>query len=216
MDGVLPPLARRIREDVGKDFGPDLVAHDLGHLDRVWRLARTIRAEEGGDLEVIGAAAYLHDLHRLAEHQGAPAEDPRALVRAVLARAGARQATVEPVLACVAAVGRHTFAGHELGALSPEARIVRDADQLDALGAVGLARAFMFGGRLGEPLWIEGVEPAAVYAPGRATSVVHHVREKLLRLREDMLTEPGRALAEERHAYTAGFLERLEREWAAG
>ena len=81
---------------------------------------------------------------------------------------------------------------------------------------MGLARAFMFGGRLGEPLWVEGVEPAAVYEPGRATSVVHHFHEKLLRLREDMLTSAGRAIAEERHAYTAGFVERLERELAAG
>jgi uncharacterized protein len=120
---------------------------------------------------------------------------------------------LDAVLECVAFTRRHSFAGHALGEPSVEAMVVRDADNLDALGAVGIARAFMYGGALAEPMWIPELPVADRYEPGRSRSVVHHFHEKLLRLRDDMLTPTARRQAAERHAFLEEFLDRFLSEW---
>jgi len=211
-------LAARLRAAVAADFGPENVAHDLGHLDRVCRLALEIAREEGGDREVLVAAAYLHDQHRVLERERGHrvgAGDAEERVRAVLARTGFPSERAPEVLAAVAHSSRYGFAGHPLGAPAIEAVVLRDADNLDAMGAVGIARAFMYGGHLGTPPWLPGVPIARTYVPGRGTSVVHHFHEKLLRLREEMTTPTAARLAHERHAVMVGFLAALERELAA-
>ena len=95
--------------------------------------------------------------------------------------------------------------------MSVEQRIVRDADMLDALDAVGIARAFMFGGRLGEPLW--ATEPISdTFQPGHTASIVHHFHEKLLYLHREMLTDEGRRIAIERTQFMLGYLDALREE----
>ena len=86
---------------------------------------------------------------------------------------------------------------------------MRDADALDAVGAVGIARAFMYGGMKKEPLWDSDSSFSSVYTPGATVSVVHHFHEKLLKLSQDMATETGRKLAERRHKFLALYLEQL-------
>lgn len=209
-------LAHRLREQVAGSFGPERVAHDLSHLDRVHGLALALCEREGGDRRVIAAGAYLHDLHRLLEVAGGTRATADRVERAVwheLRAAGAPAAVEGPVLECVAFASKHSFAGHDLGKPSLEARIVRDADNLDAIGAVGAARALMYGGHLGERLWAPEEPWADVYVPGQATSVLHHFHEKLLRLRDDMLTPTARAWGEERHAFLETFVQRLQGEW---
>jgi uncharacterized protein len=94
-----------------------------------------------------------------------------------------------------------------------EEAILHDADTLDALGAVGIARAFMFGGLLQEPLWRSDVEISSTYQRGSTASVIHHFYEKLLRLRDDMATVTGKDLATRRHDYMVAFLAQLSDEW---
>ncbi|MGI4815826.1 MAG: HD domain-containing protein [Janthinobacterium lividum] len=89
-----------------------------------------------------------------------------------------------------------------------EAKIVRDADILDALGAVGIARAFMFGGFLGEPIWTQASIQAR-FVPGKSHSVVAHFFEKLLNLDAEMCTDMGKRLARERCAYMRAFIRQL-------
>ncbi len=214
----MPQLADRLRAEVADDFGPENVAHDLGHLDRVSSLALRIAREEGGDPEVLVAAAYLHDQHRVLERErghrvGAADAEPR--VRAVLARVGFPPERERAVLEAIAHSSRYSFSGHDLGAPGVEAVVLRDADNLDAMGAIGIARAFMYGGHLGSPPWLPGVPVAETYVPGRGTSVVHHFHEKLLRLRGEMTTATAARLADERHEVMLGFLAALERELAA-
>lgn len=94
---------------------------------------------------------------------------------------------------------------------------VRDADMLDAIGAVGIARAFMFGGFLGEPMWIRGgnnLEGVKIFSHAKTTSVVHHFHEKLLEIEFEMLTPQGRMLAAERLDYMKEFIKKLMSEIA--
>ena len=210
-------LVARLRAHVAPDFGPENVGHDLGHLDRVWGGCRLIAASEGGDREILAAAAYLHDLHRALERRTGTPMRPQATadhVRAALAEVGFPATKADGVLACVHASGTHSFATDPESIDGLEPAILKDADNLDAMGAVGIARACMFGAALGEPLLDPEVGYAGTYSPGRTRSIVHHFHEKLLRLEADMQTETGLRLARDRHAYMVAFLEHLEEEIA--
>lgn len=212
-------LVAALRAEVQADFDEDGTGHDLSHLDRVYGLAEQLRLREGGDPLVLAAASYVHDLHRVVERR-AGTYDARVertlideLIDKTLRATSFPSALVPEVCDCVAFTDRYSFSGHDLEAPSIEAWILRDADNLDAMGAIGIARAFMFGGALREPIWADDVEPSEVYEAGTTTSVVHHFHEKLLRLKDDMLTASGRELAEERHQFMVLFLDELKREW---
>jgi uncharacterized protein len=212
-------LVAALRVEVQADFDEDGTGHDLSHLDRVYGLAEHLRLKEGGDPLVLAAASYVHDFHRVVEHKAGSydAHVERTtiddLIQKALGAVDFPGALIPHVCDCVAFTDRYSFSGHALESPSIEARILRDADNLDALGAIGVARAFMFGGALREPIWIAGVEPSDIYEAGKTTSVVHHFHEKLLRLKDDMLTASGRELAEERHEFMVLFLDELKREW---
>jgi len=188
-------------------------AHDVHHLRRVWRSARKIAAAEpGADLLVLLAAAYLHDL------VNQPKDSP---LRAQASRLSAQAAG--PLLegmgldagrawAAAHAIEAHSYsAGIEPRSL--EARILQDADRLEALGAIGLARCFYTGGKMGTALW-EAEDPlgrSGRVLDDRAFSV-DHFPLKLLRLPELMTTAEGRRLARRRTRVLALFLGELERE----
>jgi len=207
--------AGRIRGYVEADFGPENVAHDLGHLDRVWRNCEMIAEEHGGDLDVLAAASYLHDLHRALERRSNAIIRPRetgGLVRHALQELSFPQERIGLAVACVQASGAHSFAAEPERVDGLEPAILKDADNLDALGAIGVARALMFGASLGEPLFLEEQEYAGSYVPGQTHSIVHHFHEKLLKLKDDMHTAVGQRLAVERHEFMLRFLGQLEAE----
>lgn len=215
---------RRLRDVVAADMADADVAHDLGHLDRVAGLAARLAVREGRDGFVAAVAAYVHDHHRAAEvrlgRTVAPVEC-RAEARDALRRAGIEQALWEPVLDAVEATGRYTFSAasqwsdpEPAGAAAAIAACLHDADMLDAMGATGIARAFAYGGAIGEPLWDPEVPPSTEgYRSGRTGSVVAHFHEKLLRLRGELRTAAGREMGERRHAALEEFLRRFRDEW---
>ncbi len=179
-------------------------AHDLAHLDRVWRNALAI-ADDQADMAVLLAASYLHDLINL------PKNDPN---RHLASRRSAQES--EPILqelgfsdtqiqATQHAIEAHSFSAN-IPPRTPEARILRDADRLDALGAIGIARTFAVAGALGRDLY----DPEDPFAVSRDLDdlnfSIDHWKVKLLSLPDDMLTEAGHALAQERRAQMLEFL----------
>lgn len=184
-------------------------AHDLGHLERVWANARRIAADEGGaDLQVLEAATWLHDLINL------PKSDPDR-ARASQLSAKAAVAFLEGIgfpahkLAAVAhAITAHSFSAG-IAPQSPEARILQDADRLDALGAVGLARLFMVAAQIGAAI-ADPVDPMARHRPlDDRRFALDHLETKLLRLPDTMQTAAGRAMAAERAEWMMSFRTRL-------
>ena len=191
--------------------GADAV-HDFDHVLRVLALAERIARAEGADLEIVRAAALLHDVGReQAEAQGVDhAEFAARRAREILA--GQPPDKVEAVAQAIAA---HRFrAGPTPATL--EAQVLFDADKLDAIGAIGVARAFAYGGAHGQRLWapLESVDLARWQTAGDDAehTPVHEFVVKLSRLKERLFTPTGRAIAEERHAYMAAFYARLEAE----
>jgi uncharacterized protein len=173
---------------------------------RVLALAERLALAEGADLEIVHAAALLHDVARSlpeVEHARAGAETARRLL------AGQPPDRVEAVAHAIEA---HRFRRGPAPA-TLEARVLHDADKLDAIGAIGVARAFAYGGLHGQRLW---AEVPADYRETPETqdqhTPVHEYHLKLTRIRERLLTESARALAQARHAFMVEFYERLEEE----
>lgn len=193
--------------------GSDSV-HDFAHVLRVLRLAERLAEAEGADLEVVRAAALLHDISRPEDEAGgaeANAETDHAMLAARAARdilAGADPAFVDAVAHCIEA---HRFRN----AVEPqtvEARVLFDADKLDAIGAVGVARAFAYGALLGQPLWgkvPEGYKPGE---PGETHTAHHEYHFKLKQIKDRLTTESGRRLAEGRHRFMEAFYEQMAAE----
>lgn len=192
-------------------------SHDWSHVERVWENARAIAAaEDGADVEVVELAALLHDIADWKFHDGDLNAGPTA-ARAWLAEIAAPAELTDQVVDIVARV---SFKGAGVPDDMPtlEGRIVQDADRLDALGAIGIARAFAYGGHRGRPLY-DPDEPAVAHGSAAeymaaTSSTVNHFHEKLLLLADRMHTDGGRRIAAARHAYMVGFLEQLNGELA--
>jgi uncharacterized protein len=194
-------------------YGPNDAVHDFDHVLRVLALAERIGRAEGADEEIVRAAALLHDV-------GRARADVEGLDHAVLGAVQAREILAGQPPAKVKAVARAIAAHRYRTAPEPEtleARVLFDADKLDAIGAVGIARAFAYGGARGQRLWapIASVDAARWKEEGDDPNIhtpVHEFVVKLSRLKGLLFTSTGRAIAEERHAFMVRFFERMDAE----
>ena len=183
-------------------------SHDFAHIERVLKNAEEILTEEpSANGDVVCLAVYLHDIED-AKYQSATNPSVAEILQAI----GASKDLAQAVIACIDSV---SFSGGNAKDLtSIEGAIVRDADRLDAIGAIGIARTFAFGGARGRKLY-DASETArdqmseAEYRDKKTASVTHFY-EKLLLLKDLMVTKEGKRLAEQRHAYMVGFLKQLE------
>lgn len=183
----------------------DSSGHDLHHAWRVFRLTQRFAAVLDADSVVVGCAALTHDLHRaLGDGTGCAPEATLEEVAAICDAAGIDDERIEAIQHGVAVHDELAFRGEDPRPETLEAEILRDADNLDAMGAVGIARTFAFGGVHGTPLW----DP-----DGETYSQLYHFEDKLLRLEGELHTEPARELAAERHAVLERFYERFLAEW---
>ena len=189
--------------------------HDFHHIQRVRLLALRIAPEAGADPFLVELAALLHDIAD-PKLNDSPAAGKRVLAE-FLDGCGLPTG-IRPRLEDV--IERVSFGqGLDGNAApkSPELQAVQDADRLDAVGAIGIARAFAYGGSKGHPMHDPGLAPRQgmdqkAYRGGKSTSV-NHFHEKLFKLKDLMNTASGRAIAEERHRFMAEYLERFMAEW---
>lgn len=191
--------------------------HDWWHIYRVWQTARHIGVQEGADLFIVELAALLHDIADWKFHDGDETVGPR-VAGEWLRGLEVSAAVIEQVQAIIAGVSFKGEAETPV-ALTLAGQVVQDADRLDALGAVGIARVFAYCGYKGIPIYDPDVPPqegmtAAAYKKSDSSGI-NHFYEKLLLLKDRMNTASGRGLAEERHAYLQGYLAQFMQEWQA-
>ncbi len=190
--------------------------HDWAHIRRVWQMARRLAtATPGADPEITELAALLHDIADWKFHGGDYEAGPRA-ARAWLLGLQAPEATIARVETIIREVSFKGL-GVETPVSSPEAALVQDADRLDAIGAIGVARAFAYGGHKGRPLHDPAVPPVvhatfAAYQKNTAPTL-NHFYEKLLHLRDRLHTPAARAVAEDRHMFMEAFVAQFLAEW---
>ena len=181
-------------------FEGDASGHDFDHTLRVFHTATRLAEEEGADLQTVQLAALLHDV----DDRKLSPETYEGKLRAVkfLQENGVSQEKIEEI---VDIISRISFSAKMAPPESVEGQCVQDADRLDALGAIGIARTFAFGGSRGRRMHDpEGKD---------ANASIQHFYDKLLLLKQSMHTPTGRRMAEERDLYMRRFLEQFYAEW---
>jgi uncharacterized protein len=187
--------------------------HDWYHIERVWKMASKLATKEQGNSYIVELAALLHDLidDKLVSSKDEAVQE----VEYWLEGAGVSLSDSERIMDIIQTISFKGGNGRKLTTL--EAQIVQDADRLDAIGAIGIARCFTYAGSKGDVIFnpelsVRESMTEKEYREG-SSSAVHHFYEKLLKLKDLMNTETAKQIAEERHAFMEDFLIQFFNEW---
>lgn len=189
--------------------------HDWFHIERVYNNAISIVEKEKGDVMVVKLAALLHDIADSKFHQGDDSIGPR-IAREFLESQKVDGKTIEQVVNIIENI---SYKGGAVNSTfhSLELDIVQDADRLDAIGAIGIARTFNYGGFKNRPLYNPVIAPKMNMTPQEykdsTAPTLNHFYEKLLLLKDLMNTETGKQMAQKRHRFMETFLSQFYREW---
>lgn len=205
----------QLKNHVQTLFSNEGTGHDWYHIERVIRTAMFIQESEGGDIEIIRYAALLHDID---DHKfnGGDFEKGALKAQKLIDNHPISDSAKRSIVEIIRNV---SFKGSKEKdeMVSLEGKIVQDADRLDAIGAIGIARTFAYGGSISQPIYDPEISPdlhqnKSTYLNNR-THTINHFYEKLLLLKDRMKTDTGRALANERTSYMKDFLDRFYKEW---
>jgi len=203
-------------EFVKEQFKADTTGHDWWHTERVWKTAKAIAKKESGNIFVIEMAALLHDIDDY-KFSSVEEEAEKSKARKWLIKLDLDEDLTEKIISAVKTV---SFKG-EQNATAPEtleAKIVQDADRLDALGAIGIARTFAFGGVANRCLYDPEIKPIKYtsfeqYKQKDKTTTINHFYEKLLLIKDKLNTKTARNIAAKRHQFLLDFLDEFYCEW---
>jgi uncharacterized protein len=208
-------VIQTIKTLVQSKFAIEATGHDWYHIERVYNTACFLQSKEGGNRSVIELAALLHDI---SDHKfnGGKLNEGGKIAFQLLIENGCDENTAEHVHQIVDSV---SFKGanvkDEVNSL--EAKIVQDADRLDAIGAIGIARAFAYGGNRNRPIY----EPSSMptlhtsfeeYSSSKSHTI-NHFYEKLLLLKDRLHTQTAIEIGNERHQFMEDFLNQFYKEW---
>jgi uncharacterized protein len=205
-----PADIKRIAREL---LASDASSHGWDHAERVWNLCRHIGDAEGADLEILRPAAYLHDIGRPDEKASGGevchATAGAARARVILQENGYDGDQIDRIVHCIAS---HRFRRNGEQPATLEARVLFDADKLDAIGAVGIGRAFLFAGEVGARLHNPEADILATQPYSSEDTAFREFSVKLKKVKGRMLTETGRQLAEDRHRFMVSYFDRLTEE----
>lgn len=209
------PVIEKLIDRIRQSFPDDGSGHGIDHIQRVYRLALTIAAEEKADLFIVSLAALLHDVgdYKLSADG---MENHRSAVAEMLEGLNLSRFQIDKVTEIVERV---SFKGNGTidEQLSAEGQCVRDADRLDAMGAIGVARAFAYGALKNRRMYDPEQAPETFNSfesyRNNKSHTINHFYEKLLLLKDRMETCTGKRLAENRHAFLVSFLDEFRAEW---
>lgn len=211
MSQIIPITVEFVKEKLqGAEAG-----HDWFHIERVWKLSRNIAEKENANLLVVELGALLHDIADPKFHGGDETVGPNT-ARDFLTSHNVSDEVIKDVIFIIENISfkNRNDAPTEKNI---ELQIVQDADRIDAIGAIGIARTFNFGGYKNNPMYDPAQAPKVgmskeEYKKSNGTTI-NHFYEKLLLIKDLMNTNTGKVLAEERHQYMLNFLDQFYKEW---
>ncbi|MGB1295302.1 MAG: HD domain-containing protein [Flavobacteriales bacterium] len=214
MEKITQDLLQKTIQFVQKELQGNESGHDWFHIERVWKLSKTISKQESVNLMVVELGALLHDITDSKFHDGNEEIGPRKAEEFLLSAHVSRE-IIDQVIFIIKNI---SFKGGGYNPnTSPELKVVQDADRLDAIGAIGIARTFNYGGFKNNEIYNPNRPPnlnktVEEYKKGNDTTI-NHFYEKLLLLKDKMNTPTGLMMAEKRHAFMQQYLNQFYGEW---
>ncbi|MBU1557385.1 HD domain-containing protein [Patescibacteria group bacterium] len=211
-------IIKQLEKEIVTLFHKESSGHDIYHLRRTLNIALVLQEAEGGDRLIIAVSSLLHDVHRIIQNETGKFCSPKdslPRVREILDKTDLKEEEKEKILHCVEYHEQYDFSGDGKTVNDLETLILQDADNLEAIGAIGIGRTFMFHGSRGDVMWV----PEKTF--GRKTfdesvqdlTPIHHFKHKLLKLIGNMNTETAKKIAVGRHQFMELFLEQFFNEW---
>lgn len=217
---MLEDYINKLKPEVLKLFKNDSSGHDITHLERTMNLALYLQKFEGGDKIVIGISAFLHDVHRILQNETGKFVSPKDSlwkVKEILSVVDLSNEQLKQILHAIEYHEVYNWNNPQNKENDINTLILQDADNLDAIGAIGIGRTFTYGGAHNMPMYDNTVslEMKNDYAEekGNDASTIHHFYHKLFKLGENMNTQKAKELADSRIQFMKQFVEEFLDEW---
>jgi len=211
-------IIEKLEQEIKEMFSSESGGHDIYHLRRTLNLALHLQKKEGGNKMIISIGAFLHDIHRIIQNETdkfCSPKDSLPRVKEILDKIDLSEDEKKKILHCIEFHEEYSFSENGKSVKDIETLIIQDADNLDAIGAIGIARAFMYGGANNVPMWLPDIPFEREYFEEGIADVseIHHFYSKLLKLKDNMNTETAKELARKRNNYLKDFLKEFFNEW---
>ena len=208
-------IIAKIAVEVKEKFLGEGTGHDWWHIYRVWKVAERIGKIEKVDIFAVCLASLLHDIADWKFHDGDDTLGPK-VAREMLEKQSVSEELINHVCLIISEIS-FKGAGVKTEPSTMEGKVVQDADRFDAIGAIGIARVFAYGGNKGRVIYDPEIKPVMhrnkeEYSKSENPSI-NHFYEKLLLLKDRMNTRTGRKLSEDRHKFMEKYLDRFYKEW---
>lgn len=206
---------KKVAEEVRRKLEGEGSGHDWWHVVRVWNMAKHIGVKEDADMLVVELAALLHDIADWKFHDGDDTVGPK-VARKILKKYSVHNNIIRNVCDIIVNM---SFKGArvKMQMQTAEGKIVQDADRLDAIGAIGVARTFAYGGNKNRPMYDPNIKPFLHQSKEEyfksESPTINHFYEKLLLLKDRMNTKTAKKIAQKRHQFMKKYLQRFLQEW---
>ena len=209
------PIIDKTCQFVEEKLAGEGSGHDWWHIYRVWNLAKNIAGQEGANLIIVELSALLHDIADWKFHNGDDSIGPK-LAEQFLVENQVERRVIDPVIEIITSIS-YKGAGVPTPMNTLEGKVVQDADRLDAIGALGIARTFAYGGHKNRLIYHPEEKPVLHQSfedyKKNQGHTINHFYEKLLLLKDRMNTASGKRLAEARHQFMQAYLDQFYKEW---
>lgn len=192
-------------------FKDECSGHGIDHLERTLRNAMYIQSKEGGDELIIGISAYLHDIHRLLQNKYNRYISPGnsiVVVKQILSNIDLTNSQIDKICYCIENHEKYNWNDNNVDDINT--LILQDADNLDAIGAIGIARAFAYGSANGIPIYSENIEENTsdcyIESGDKENSTIQHFYDKLLKLDKNMNTQTAKNIAKKRAQFIKEYI----------
>ena len=217
---MLEEYIEKLRPFVIELFKNDSTGHDISHLERTMKTAVYLCEKEGGDRIIVGISAFLHDVHRIMQNETwefVSPKDSLDTVKNILSNVELTKEQVDKICYCIEYHEQYNWNGNNVDDLN--ALILQDADNLDAIGAMGISRTFSYNGAYNLKMYDEKIplNENSDYeeSNGNDASAIHHFYHKLFKLGDNMNTKTAKELAKRRVEFMKEFVKEFLDEWNA-
>lgn len=199
-------------------FKNDSSGHDISHLVRTMNIAIKLSDKENGDKLIVGIAAFMHDIHRIMQNETGNFVSPKdsiPKVKEILEKTDLSLDVIEEICYCIEFHEEYNWNGKNV--INQNALILQDADNLDAIGAIGIGRTFLYGGAHNVIMYDDSIplefEEKYSEESGDDPSTIHHFYHKLFKLKDNMNTKTAKEIAMDRVTYMRNFVSEFLEEW---